>query len=921
MFRLKGAVASTSSLLLVSHIPRSAWDPAHYHENWTDSYGTAIAERRQWPSKRWSVGLEPSTPREWLQYSPRNLAYAYNAALRACGSDFSKMVALYKEMKVRGVKVDVDTLHILLTRGARDEKVAPDDLFLLLEELLQLGARPDMAAIETLHTVWDHSRGMPVEWREVRQKQLIQWYHAIAFETIERLSHVGHPRHQLAPHLDALLAQEINRVRGNLKQLNARLSPRVYRKYFHVIQSSSLLLRELHQFLWEFVAPDHPAIFIRGLNLRFPFIGSVMRRPPLPETDTTPTRGRSSSSSRSGPDTSPSASDGPTRSRAAQAILNAVAKSSATTSPSLTTTTTASSPLLLPSQFEDVAVCDVFLAAVERLVEADFSMDQLQSSSLSSRRLLHRRLFLSLLSILESTGVLFTADLMAQLMDVVKYSEEEQARDADARRVLRYALRGSCASRQEDVRHAWLSLQPVADGRVVGRYIASRHPWTMTVIMCGRNLNFRDTYPRAGRTRSLSTTSDKDSEAAPTEESEIGKEKGTESEPAITPAPATTSPPSGPALVEQWYTVEGFERRWNDIKALIVFTGVLRSPIPSYVLEGSSSRLLQPTAAHRRTGGAGEEVGRFHKMGNNKKESEQGALHVARPLRGAFSLHERMALVHEGLEAAMEVFTGQIVFLRTLVTGHRYESLDEALHIQASGVDCVVPDENGEVALRGSTSMKAIEGGGARRAANAGAAAPWPQGGHSSVLGSIPVFSFRLWERIFRALDETYTSMEQFLAHYQHCPLLSSPMTSSSASQNVVEGSNQEKWKGASEEDVGVASSCPLYTPPEPEFECWEGMLIILHSILDYCTAARQHAAGGVSLSLTGQGSPRSGTSSAEGWEHHSTVNEEGVEEDHVDLNGINDLFTEAAALRTRLVEESRTRFNGRFRILWLHEV
>lgn len=894
MFRLKGTIASSSSLLLASHIPRSAWDPAHYHENWTDSYGTAIAARRQPSSKRWSVGLTPSTPRDWLQYSSRNLAYAYNGALRACGTDFQKMVALYKEMKERGVKVDVDTLHILLTRGARYEKMRPDDLFLLVEELVQLGARPDMAAIETLHTVWDHSAGMPVEWREVRQKQLVQYYNYLAEETVDRLSHSSSPQHHLSPHLDALMAQEMARLRGNVQQLHARLSARVYRKYFHAIQSSSLLLRELHQFVWEFVPPDHPAIFIPGLNLRFPFIASVMRRPPLPQR-TVPEGSDEASSSHAG------TTRHPLHSRAAQAILQAV---SSTTAPTTTTTsrpTAALSPSVpfLPSHFEDVAVNDVFLAAVERLVEADFTMDHLHSSSLSVRRLLHRRVFLSLLSILESTGVLFTPDLMAQLMDVVKYSEEDGTRDADARRVLRYALRGSCASRQEDYRAAWLSLQSVADGRVVGRYIASRHPWTMTRIVCDAQYSFKGTYPLA-RSPShanphLSPASPLTTDTMEEEKTEEESEKKSMSAPSPSPSPAGGSAAS--ALVEHHYTVEGFERRWRDVKALIQQTRVLDCPIPSYILSSPSSH-ASPTTD--RSGGTG-------KRGDATDVVRAGGFPKDAP-------HAQVSQVEAYLEAAMEVFTGQVVFLRTLVTGRRYDTLEEAFHVQARGADWKDVAQ-GEAPSQPHPTDR--EGGGRREV---GGDAGYPS--TSSSVGASPSsrmansehfapLPFAVWQRVYDAVEETYREMEQFIAQYSHCPLPSSHMPHEPL--RLPGGGGAPSTGGGLSTAIPPSSTATsIYSPPEPEFECWEGMLIVLHSILDFCTAARQQATG-MLLPLPDAGV---GESAARRSQDHLLDEEKTYSPEVIEA-----LFKKAATLRTRLIEESRSRFGGRFRILWLHEV
>ncbi|TPP53126.1 hypothetical protein CGC20_30110 [Leishmania donovani] len=388
-----------SFFVLAPSIPRSVWDPAHYNENWVDSYSTSIADRRHWPAKKWSIGLEPRTPRDWLRFSYRNLAYAYNGALRACAT-FPEMLVYYKEMKQRGVKVDVDTLNALLSRAARYEHIQVDDVFLLFDELTALGARPDIASVETLHTVLEHAAHQPPEWRETRRRQLVELYQYLALEEIERL----------APHrVDALLSAQIARLRGNLKQLNASLSPSVYRRYFAVIDLGETLIQEVHNFLWEYVGADHAAMDVPSLQLRIPFVASVMKRP----------------------------------------------------------LATADPAQVKATDFEDTDVCSVLLAAVERCVDGDFH---------DRRPVSERRMYLALLTMLTSSGVLYSADLMAQMMDVVKYSRDDRGRDRDAQRLLRYALRGSSAADDAAYRELWRAVAPPVDARVVGRYLASRDP-------------------------------------------------------------------------------------------------------------------------------------------------------------------------------------------------------------------------------------------------------------------------------------------------------------------------------------------------------------------------------------------------------------------------------------------------------------
>ena len=48
-------------------IPRDAYDPMRHNTKWYDSYAKRMAGRRQWPKKKYSVGLEPSTLEDWLQ--------------------------------------------------------------------------------------------------------------------------------------------------------------------------------------------------------------------------------------------------------------------------------------------------------------------------------------------------------------------------------------------------------------------------------------------------------------------------------------------------------------------------------------------------------------------------------------------------------------------------------------------------------------------------------------------------------------------------------------------------------------------------------------------------------------------------------------------------------------------------------------
>ncbi|KPI84863.1 hypothetical protein ABL78_6091 [Leptomonas seymouri] len=681
-----------SFLVFAVGIPRSAWDPAHHNDNWVDSYATSIADRRHWPAKKWAIGLEPRTPREWLRFSYRNLAYAYNGALRACAT-FPEMLVYYKEMKQRGVKVDVDTLNVLLSRAARYEHIQIDDVFLLFDELTALGARPDIASVETLHTVLEHAAHRPPEWREARRRQLVELYQHLAVEEVERL----------APHhTDALLAAQIARLRGNLKQLHASLSPSVYRRYFAVVDCGETLIQEVHNFLWEYVSSDHAALDVPSLRLRIPFVASVMKRPAA----------------------------------------------------------TADPATVLYTDFEDADVCSVLLAAVERCVDGDFH---------DRRPVSERRMYLAILTMVTSSGVLYSSDLVAQLMDIVKYSRDERSRDRDAQRLLRYALRGSSAANDSAYRELWKAVAPPVDARVVGRYLASRDPWSPLRICYDRSFNFR-AFPAL-------QLSAKSSEAAPVpmagETAEDAEGVSADLRPSTQPETIQTGVEhsegkkgeqqslSSNTVVPR--TAEALLQRWNDVQRLIEATGVLK-------------RLQQ------------------------QRKSSNGS----------------EAQMHADAQNAMEVFTGCAVFLRGIASGERYGPLEDAMSTQAVGEGSrqVV----GEAASPSSPASPAL---------------------YASDL------DFDVWHRLFQCVQQLRQEMEKFMAQ-----------------QHETHG-----WQ------------------VEPEFECWEAMLVVLRCVLDFCVVHTQQygrAAGG------------------------------GMAET---------LFQESAQLRAELVEESRTRFNGRMRILWLQEV
>ena len=225
---------------LAALIPREAWDPAHHNPKWIDSYATAVTERREWPSRPWLVGLNPKTPREFLAHSLRNLTYEYNAALRSC-SNFPDMITFYKEMFARGVKVDVDTMYVMLSRAARHEAVSTQELFALWDEMKSAGARPDQATTEVLHTVWDMLPATSETpeigvFREIRRTELVATYNQLCLQETHRYGQKA---------LYALMQQCFYRFRENVKGLRGILDTECYAAYVSYIISDTRLRNTL----------------------------------------------------------------------------------------------------------------------------------------------------------------------------------------------------------------------------------------------------------------------------------------------------------------------------------------------------------------------------------------------------------------------------------------------------------------------------------------------------------------------------------------------------------------------------------------------------------------------------------------------------------------------------------------------------
>jgi len=480
--------------LFAAAIPRHVWDPTRHNPNWADSYSTEIVDRRHWPAKKWTIGLEPRTPDDWRNFSKRNLAYAYNAALRSCGT-FPEMIPFYQEMKQRGVKVDLDTMNTLLTRAARYEKIQIPDVFELFDEMVELGAKPDLATAETLHTVWDHSAGSTDEaWRETRRQHLIRVYNTLAEADIAQYAGKN------VPHL---LAAQMKRYRENIRELGATLDASVYKQYLSTITTFPLLIREVHNFMWDLVPMDHEAVEYAPLDMRIPVLATAMHRPRV-------------------------------------------------TDPNLASVT--------GMNFQDYDVCSVFQSAVERIVDHPL---QLHSDQM------RRRAYLSLLALITTSRIYITSDLLAQLMDMVKYSGADEFRDRDATMLLNASIRA--ASTRDEIQRLWSSIVQPCDARVVGRYIAARNPWSPT------------RFCPTGRTFGLFKAAD--TAVVEKEEASSAVTAATDSTEVALTSTTTDAPSSATAKVIR--TAADVEARWNDLQALLEMTKV----------RTSDSKALSATAA------------------------------------------------------------------------------------------------------------------------------------------------------------------------------------------------------------------------------------------------------------------------------------------------------------------------------------
>lgn len=455
--------------ILATAVPRHVWDPTHHNQRWVDSYAKPISDRRVWPSKVYSIGLEPQTPSDWLHFSLRNLAYAYNAALRECAT-FGRMVPLYQEMKRRGVKMDTDTMFIMLSRAARQDSMDPADVCSLFEEMKVLGAKPDLAVAEVLHTLLDHSLGCPAAWQMAQRSRLAEVYISLLEDDITTLGAKGGH--------DKLLLTQFQRYRVNVASLSqwkpcknvteahnsdlasplassnspsttATTSASATLSACTVMTTAALRIpvdcyvRLIHQ-LQDVV--DIAAAMVHYLT---DAVQSAVRRGLL------------------SPD------------KAAQVV----AKVGPIAIPSFGLAAQRQShDMGSPTDFADDQDANrLFVAALERTVDLDLPpMQERQAAQLISQ-------------ISWQSGTLTTSDYQAQLFDIIKFHGRTipdtvpnakapvmsvQEKDLFAMNMWGRAVRGGVRT----VPRPWIIRSLHLDARVVGRYVASRDPWSPSRI-------------------------------------------------------------------------------------------------------------------------------------------------------------------------------------------------------------------------------------------------------------------------------------------------------------------------------------------------------------------------------------------------------------------------------------------------------
>lgn len=495
---------SATTLLLAPAIPVATWDPKHHNHKFVDSYAKAVADRRQWPAKKWAVGIEPRVKSDWNQFSLRNLAYQYNGRLRA-SSNFPEMIPIYTEMKIRGVKMDTDTMTVMLSRGARFTPITANDLFLLFDEMLSLGAKPDIAVIEVLHTVLDHA---PTEttgtWFESKRQKLIAHYDQLCAEEVLRLGEKGY---------GMLLASQVARYRKNVAALDGRLSTLTWKQYLSVIPTVEQLFEELANFLHEYVPKDLANDFPRT-EMRFT------------GTTTIPHLYRHSVLTR--PTNRPAGAE--------EGLLF-------------------SERMSYRSQFaDDLAINEVMLSALHRFIDTPLET-RLPRSDETALLLLFEKF-------VKSTGVLITADLAAQMMEVCKFATTF-SNEAAAQRIYQMAFHGSAVP-NSPFRLSWKLAEYGVDGRVLGRFLAARNPWGSVMFDISNKGTFGN-FSSALDVNSDESTSASDEATKETSDGTDNKAEGT----------TTRTPSAKESSNSVLFTAAAVRERWESVQRAVNNSSVL----------------------------------------------------------------------------------------------------------------------------------------------------------------------------------------------------------------------------------------------------------------------------------------------------------------------------------------------------------
>ena len=503
------------------------WDPKYHNHKHVDSYAKAIADRRVWPAKKYTVGAQPNVRSDWNHFSLRNLAYQYNAKLRAC-NNFPEMIPVYAEMKGRGVKLDSDTMSVMLSRGARFTAITPQDLFLLFEEMLSLGARPDMAVIEVLHTILDHSpRNTDGAWREAKRLDLIRHYDVMCAAEIATLGEQG---------LGHLMASQVDRYRKNILALDGRLSVTTWRQYVASIPTVEQLFEALAAFLGDYVpkalAEDFPRSEMRfSNNVAIPhlFRHNALSRPTV-----------------------------------RPAALNASNSNNRNQQQQNNRIDTLSVPYADRIAFretfaDDLAINAVFLSALERLIDTPLTTRLPRSDETA--------LLLILEKLVKTSGMLVTADLAAQMMEVCKFATTNNS-EAAALRIMQTAFHGSAVPTTPYRAH-WRAAEVGVDGRVLGRFLAARDPWSTVRFDMSATGKFENFSDAAVGTPAAADAVDADPTASAAADPAAPAAEGADA------ASAATATSASAKASASRHTAAAVNERWASVQKAVVDSGAL----------------------------------------------------------------------------------------------------------------------------------------------------------------------------------------------------------------------------------------------------------------------------------------------------------------------------------------------------------